>query len=269
MLREFYESHERYHPNGVFDMYQDDQQMLAAIKEYLVCELTPSEMYEKFKKWNVIVNRKPKNGGLVVGCGNLPPYSSAFGAIPLVDPPGESPQTYRRSHRHFHFDTICPEYAANPTIVGFFGADVNELTILFAGHRYHLIHFEDVAILPWDVITYDTLPFVEASRFVWRWISDLLADDGYIIDSFGLLPKKLLMFDRMKDTAPYQESMSDFLKLYEMTAFDVLNMLNLDNSRDNLLSLESKEWKYWETALRQSNPKQMSKLYRDFFCQRS
>jgi hypothetical protein len=84
------------------------------------------EMLALHKKYNIIMNRKPSNNILIIGCGNMK---------------GET--EYETEHRHIGCDTIDANWTNNPTVVGIFGdSDFSEA---FGGNKYDKIIAEHMA----------------------------------------------------------------------------------------------------------------------------
>lgn len=119
------------------------------------------QIKEYYDKYKVILNRPPQHDTLVIGCGNLLPAKEGL-LVYYIDNYGLSGEEYRVKHAHKNCDTIDPDYARNPTIVGAFG--ITDITGLFKGHKYKKIIIEGIAI--------------ESNPFTDLLLINLLTDDG-------------------------------------------------------------------------------------------
>lgn len=126
-------------------------------------QLSPELMKNYFEKYRVIVNRIPKHETLIIGCGNLRPYTEGLD-VHSIDNYGGDKRIYRMNHTHKECDTIDPDFARNPTIVASFGA--TDITELFQGHKYKKILIEGV----------DITNFPYSGQLIYN----LLAEDGIV-----------------------------------------------------------------------------------------
>lgn len=138
-------------------------------------QLPKDKIVEYFTKYGVIVNRMPQHDILIVGCGNLPKYQEDIFAH-MIDNYGEKAPLYRSKHSHPEADTIDPDYARNPTIIGYFASQL--LTDLFKDefdyqHKYKEIIFE--GYFPSEIRHDQYYKNAHAEEF-----EDLLQKDGIV-----------------------------------------------------------------------------------------
>lgn len=99
------------------------------ILDDLKVKLPLSQIEEIFKKYGIIVLRKPKNEDLLFYCGNDPIYSSAMDKDYSQDP----------THTHSGHDTLDCDLLMNPTIVAPFGKKGIHDYLKSISHKYKRI----------------------------------------------------------------------------------------------------------------------------------
>ena len=103
--------------------------------------LSYKQMKKNVERMRAIVNRKPENDTLIIGCGNMLDRLDGLIVKSIDDQTRDGEYyDYRSRHKHVHCDTISDDWAKNPSIVAEFGA--RDITYLFKGHQYKKIILE-------------------------------------------------------------------------------------------------------------------------------
>ena len=183
----------------------------------------PASSIRKFYHLDkVIVHRYPQHDTLIVGCGNLllplPGITVQF----VEDHDGfQNRYQYIADHEHKDCDTIDPDFARNPTIVGAFG--INDITNVFNDHTYKKIILEGIQ--------------VEHLPFSLKLLINLLDEDGVVEDFSAFNPggqygdisysptysrRKLIAYDARKKIfdGKYDEVKNDLYMLIEKSGFN-------------------------------------------------
>lgn len=151
---------------GFYSNESKTEEIFNTLKPHL--ELSMEAMKQYQKTYNVIVHRQPHHDTLIVGCGNILPYREGFFVF-FIDNYGGPAPIYRAKHAHTNCDTIDPDFARNPTIVGGFG--YTDITPIFNGHRYKRIILEGIR--------------VGDSPYAIQLLHNLLDDNGYVFTNYG------------------------------------------------------------------------------------
>lgn len=231
--------------------------IMTPIFESLNIRLSLEEIVDTFNKHKVIMNRKPKNSHLRIGCGNLPSYNPEI-CVFYIDDYGKDDPTYRARHQHSDEDTLDPDFARNPTIVG----KIDELDpAAFKGHLYQKITTEGFIALPFDMIPDYVSFYQEDSSSQARLLQGMervikLLDDKGVYQSYKkgeyskdvlvkfydhFLSSPLALPQYLEESRYYTplpprecfseiiecESLEEFTNKYGVTLTDILEVLNL------------------------------------------
>lgn len=155
------------------------------IFDTLKIEIPQDLMLEIFDKYGVIVHRYPENEILIIGCGNMPPYTKGMNVHALDSLNSNENVEYREKHTHKHADTFDIDFARNSTLIG--SLEWHDLTSLyqkyFNNHKYNHIHFE--GYFPFEIKNNSTL-FKNYENF----FKAVLSNDGVVsFDKLGFIYK--------------------------------------------------------------------------------